>query len=145
LTHKFRHFVIPDSVIKDCWSCLDRKEGLSLLVPCFPNSGECLPNLTFTDYQAMEKDPTWFGIDWIHDMESTFHFWACRFGLKMQPFHLPFAFSRSHFNRSSGKLTLPLNYFCPNLGSLKYLHNHLHQKAWIIINFCEKYPDKVIP
>jgi hypothetical protein len=38
VTPMIRPFAFPDSVIKDCWSCLDREESISFLVPFFPDS-----------------------------------------------------------------------------------------------------------
>jgi hypothetical protein len=63
-TPMIRPFAFPDSVINECWSCMDKKESLSFLVPYFPDSEESVFQsicINPEDYPTMAKNLSWFG------------------------------------------------------------------------------------
>jgi hypothetical protein len=103
-TPMIRPFVFPDSVIKECWSCMDNKESLSFLVPYFPGSEEesVFQSICITpdDYPTMAKNLAWFG-SMVCSPRSYFE----EDDLVQQCDHpnLPFAYSPQRFNCTSGE------------------------------------------
>jgi hypothetical protein len=95
-------FAFPTSVIKECWSCMDRKDSLFCLVPYSQDSEESVFQsicITPDDYPTMEKNLYWF-VSMVCSPRSLFE----ENDLVQQCDHhnLPFAYSTQRFNFSDG-------------------------------------------
>jgi hypothetical protein len=102
-TPMIRPFAFPDSVIKECWSCMDKKESLSFLVPYSEESVFQSICITPEDYPTMAKNLAWFG-SMVCSPRSYFE----EGDLVQECNHpnLPFAYSPMRFNCSNGELKL---------------------------------------